>query len=351
MPWWYGDFYYFARYLAHSNSAINPLIYAGFNENFQKGEGEWGQDGKREEGQERALDGHKSSACTSMLLPFAEGKSRALVHGGQQGRPVQIDHLSPGVNEGADVAGGWMSDGWQFLFVIVVVVVVVVVVLSVVVEEEDENKIPHVKFHFLPSRDSLVYIESFRRLVSEFKNLCRNKERKRRYTTMVSRADSFQSSTHITKSRSSALTVHSLPSAGSQRHLQQATVIQIRTSTSSSSLAGPVGSSRKCTVIVEGMGELSLSITALTDTTNKRENRARLIASYVENVQWNTYMAIFDVQDDALLQQMNWKTLEMEKDSEREVGMNLICFLRAVVETLAPDAKLATSCVANLTRS
>ncbi|XP_012938949.1 substance-P receptor [Aplysia californica] len=34
---WFGPFFYFARYLAHSNSVINPLIYAGFNENFKKG--------------------------------------------------------------------------------------------------------------------------------------------------------------------------------------------------------------------------------------------------------------------------------------------------------------------------
>ncbi|KAL8564265.1 hypothetical protein ACOMHN_050876 [Nucella lapillus] len=37
LPPWYGDFSYFARYLAHLNSAINPVIYAGFNDNFQKG--------------------------------------------------------------------------------------------------------------------------------------------------------------------------------------------------------------------------------------------------------------------------------------------------------------------------
>ncbi|XP_050391461.1 neuropeptide FF receptor 2 [Patella vulgata] len=34
---WYVGFEYFARYLAHANSAINPLIYAGFNDNFRKG--------------------------------------------------------------------------------------------------------------------------------------------------------------------------------------------------------------------------------------------------------------------------------------------------------------------------
>ncbi|KAL8610551.1 hypothetical protein ACOMHN_060471 [Nucella lapillus] len=33
---WYQHFSYFARYLAHLNSAVNPLIYAGFNDNFQK---------------------------------------------------------------------------------------------------------------------------------------------------------------------------------------------------------------------------------------------------------------------------------------------------------------------------
>ncbi|XP_076459384.1 QRFP-like peptide receptor [Babylonia areolata] len=37
LPKWYEHFSYFARYLAHLNSAINPVIYAGFNDNFQKG--------------------------------------------------------------------------------------------------------------------------------------------------------------------------------------------------------------------------------------------------------------------------------------------------------------------------
>ncbi|XP_059167828.1 QRFP-like peptide receptor [Physella acuta] len=34
---WYHHFQYFARYLAHFNSLINPVIYAGFNDNFKKG--------------------------------------------------------------------------------------------------------------------------------------------------------------------------------------------------------------------------------------------------------------------------------------------------------------------------
>ncbi|CAL1528677.1 unnamed protein product, partial [Lymnaea stagnalis] len=34
---WYTPFEYFARYLAHFNSLINPFIYAGFNDNFKKG--------------------------------------------------------------------------------------------------------------------------------------------------------------------------------------------------------------------------------------------------------------------------------------------------------------------------
>ena len=38
LPPWYKHFSYFARYLAHLNSAVNPLIYAGFNDNFQRGE-------------------------------------------------------------------------------------------------------------------------------------------------------------------------------------------------------------------------------------------------------------------------------------------------------------------------
>jgi hypothetical protein len=38
LPSWYESFTYFARYLAHLNSAINPIIYAGFNDNFQKGQ-------------------------------------------------------------------------------------------------------------------------------------------------------------------------------------------------------------------------------------------------------------------------------------------------------------------------
>ncbi|GFS20562.1 substance-P receptor-like [Elysia marginata] len=33
---WYVHFSYFACYLAYSNSAINPFIYAGFNANFMK---------------------------------------------------------------------------------------------------------------------------------------------------------------------------------------------------------------------------------------------------------------------------------------------------------------------------
>ncbi|BFZ02706.1 hypothetical protein BsWGS_05745 [Bradybaena similaris] len=34
---WYIRFSYFARFLAHANSAINPIIYAGFNDKFKKG--------------------------------------------------------------------------------------------------------------------------------------------------------------------------------------------------------------------------------------------------------------------------------------------------------------------------
>ncbi|XP_046360468.1 neuropeptide FF receptor 2-like isoform X2 [Haliotis cracherodii] len=34
---WYPKLEYFSRYLAHVNSAINPMIYAGFNDNFKKG--------------------------------------------------------------------------------------------------------------------------------------------------------------------------------------------------------------------------------------------------------------------------------------------------------------------------
>ncbi|XP_069125505.1 QRFP-like peptide receptor [Argopecten irradians] len=34
---WYNDFTFFAKLLAFSNSAMNPVIYAGFNNNFRKG--------------------------------------------------------------------------------------------------------------------------------------------------------------------------------------------------------------------------------------------------------------------------------------------------------------------------
>ncbi|XP_033757176.1 QRFP-like peptide receptor [Pecten maximus] len=34
---WYKDFTFFAKLLAFSNSAMNPIIYAGFNNNFRKG--------------------------------------------------------------------------------------------------------------------------------------------------------------------------------------------------------------------------------------------------------------------------------------------------------------------------
>ncbi len=38
LPSWYNKFSYFANYIAYSNSAFNPIIYTGFNENFKKGE-------------------------------------------------------------------------------------------------------------------------------------------------------------------------------------------------------------------------------------------------------------------------------------------------------------------------
>ncbi|XP_074649244.1 QRFP-like peptide receptor isoform X2 [Tubulanus polymorphus] len=34
---WYEEFTFFASFMAFSNSALNPIIYAGFNENFRKG--------------------------------------------------------------------------------------------------------------------------------------------------------------------------------------------------------------------------------------------------------------------------------------------------------------------------
>nr|AKQ63065.1 orphan G-protein coupled receptor 59 [Platynereis dumerilii] len=37
LPLWYGNFNYFANYIAYANSAFNPVIYTGFNENFKRG--------------------------------------------------------------------------------------------------------------------------------------------------------------------------------------------------------------------------------------------------------------------------------------------------------------------------
>ena len=34
---WYYNLQFAARFMAYSNSALNPLIYTGFNENFRRG--------------------------------------------------------------------------------------------------------------------------------------------------------------------------------------------------------------------------------------------------------------------------------------------------------------------------
>ncbi len=37
LPAWYPKFNFFASYVAYANSAFNPIIYTGFNENFKRG--------------------------------------------------------------------------------------------------------------------------------------------------------------------------------------------------------------------------------------------------------------------------------------------------------------------------
>jgi len=37
LPAWFNKFSSFARYIAFSNSAFNPIIYTGFNDNFKRG--------------------------------------------------------------------------------------------------------------------------------------------------------------------------------------------------------------------------------------------------------------------------------------------------------------------------
>ena len=37
LPAWFDKFYFFANYIAFANSAFNPIIYTGFNENFKRG--------------------------------------------------------------------------------------------------------------------------------------------------------------------------------------------------------------------------------------------------------------------------------------------------------------------------
>ena len=36
LPAWYPTFQYTATYIAFCNSAVNPAIYAGFNDNFKR---------------------------------------------------------------------------------------------------------------------------------------------------------------------------------------------------------------------------------------------------------------------------------------------------------------------------
>ncbi|KAK2161217.1 hypothetical protein LSH36_120g16024 [Paralvinella palmiformis] len=58
LPLWYDDFNYFATFLAYSNSAINPIIYTCFNENYRKAFKEVFSCGKRNHPH---MNGHRYS--------------------------------------------------------------------------------------------------------------------------------------------------------------------------------------------------------------------------------------------------------------------------------------------------